>query len=77
MLIEGVMGLYDGEPEFGRSGTCPSIYRFYLVIDASAMAQTLGAVVLGLRDYGEVNVAGVIANRVASPGLAMLEEVFA
>ena len=36
------------------------------VLDASAMAQTAGAVVMGLRDYGPVDLAGVIANRVAS-----------
>jgi cobyrinic acid a,c-diamide synthase len=30
------------------------------------MAQTAGAVVLGLRDYGPVQMAGVVANRVAS-----------
>lgn len=74
VLIEGVMGLYDGEPssaDLARAFDIPIL----LVIDASAMAQTLGAVVLGLRDYGEVNVAGVIANRVASPGhLAMLKK---
>jgi len=38
------------------------------VIDASAMAQTAGAVVMGLRDYGPVQLAGVIANRIASEG---------
>ena len=37
------------------------------VLDASAMAQTAGAVMAGLRDYGPVNLAGVIANRIASP----------
>ena len=40
------------------------------VIDAAAMAQTAGAVVLGLRDYGPVRMAGVVANRVASEGHA-------
>jgi cobyrinic acid a,c-diamide synthase len=36
------------------------------VIDAGAMAQTAGALGLGLRDYGPVRLAGVIANRIAS-----------
>lgn len=65
ILIEGVMGLYDGTPsaadlanEFGLP--------VLAVIDAGAMAQTAGALVLGLRDYGPVRMAGVIANRVAS-----------
>jgi cobyrinic acid a,c-diamide synthase len=42
------------------------------VLDASAMAQTAGAIVHGLRDYGPVDLAGVIANRVASPGHAAM-----
>lgn len=65
ILIEGVMGLYDGEPssaDLARHFGLPVL----AVIDASAMAQTAGAIVLGLRDYGPVNLAGVIANRVAS-----------
>jgi cobyrinic acid a,c-diamide synthase len=67
VLIEGVMGLYDGSPsaaDLAREFDVPVV----AVIDAGAMAQTAGAVVLGLRDYGPVRVAGVIANRVASPG---------
>jgi len=42
------------------------------VIDASAMAQTAGALVHGLRDYGPVDMTGVIANRVASDGHAKM-----
>jgi cobyrinic acid a,c-diamide synthase len=64
ILIEGVMGLYDGEPssaDLARAFGVPVL----AVIDASAMAQTAGAVAQGLRDYGPVNLAGVIANRVA------------
>ena len=71
ILIEGVMGLYDGTPssadlarEFG--------FPVMAVIDASAMAQTAGALVHGLRDYGPVEMAGVIANRVASPNHAAM-----
>jgi len=64
ILIEGVMGLYDGEPssaDLARALGVPVL----AVIDASAMAQTAGALVHGLRDYGPVAMAGVIANRVA------------
>ena len=42
------------------------------VIDAGAMAQTAGALVHGLRDYGPVTMAGVIANRVASENHAKM-----
>lgn len=69
ILIEGVMGLYDGNPssaDLARAFGIPVM----AVIDASAMAQTAGALVLGLRDYGPVEMAGVIANRIASPGHA-------
>jgi len=65
ILIEGVMGLYDGTPssaDVARAFGVPVL----AVIDASAMAQTAGAIVMGLRDYGPVDMAGVIANRVAS-----------
>jgi len=71
VLIEGVMGLYDGKPsaaDLAREFGIPVL----AVIDAGAMAQTAGAVVLGLRDYGPVQLAGVIANRVGSEGHARM-----
>lgn len=71
ILIEGVMGLYDGDPssaDLARAFGVPVA----AVIDASAMAQTAGAVAQGLRDYGPVELAGVIANRIASPGHASM-----
>ncbi|MGJ7918870.1 cobyrinate a,c-diamide synthase [Massilia sp. LXY-6] len=67
VLIEGVMGLYDGTPsaaDLSRAFDIPVL----AVIDASSMAQTAGAVVQGLRDYGPVQMAGVVANRIASEG---------
>jgi len=69
ILIEGVMGLYDGTPssaDLARAFGVPVM----AVIDASAMAQTAGAVVHGLRDFGPVDLVGVIANRVGSAGHA-------
>ena len=65
ILIEGVMGLYDGAPS-----TADLAARFDIpilaAIDASAMAQTFGAVVHGLARYrNDVRVIGVLANRVA------------
>ncbi|MEG2900675.1 MAG: cobyrinate a,c-diamide synthase, partial [Massilia sp.] len=74
ILVEGVMGLYDGTPssaDLARAFGIPVL----AVLDASAMAQTAGAVAQGLRDYGPVQMAGVIANRVASSGhAAMVKE---
>jgi len=74
ILVEGVMGLYDGSPsaaDLSREFGIPVL----AVLDASAMAQTAGAVAQGLRDYGPVEMAGVIANRVASSGhAAMVKE---
>jgi cobyrinic acid a,c-diamide synthase len=66
VLIEGVMGLYDGTPssaDLARHFELPVL----AVIDVRAMAQTIGAVAAGLRDFGPVRLAGVIANGVASP----------
>jgi len=74
ILVEGVMGLYDGTPsaaDLAREFGIPVL----AVLDASAMAQTAGAVAQGLRDYGPVEMAGVIANRVASKAhAAMVKE---
>lgn len=71
ILVEGVMGLYDGTPsaaDLSREFGLPVL----AVIDAGAMAQTAGALVHGLRDYGPVDMAGVVANRIASPGHAAM-----
>jgi cobyrinic acid a,c-diamide synthase len=71
ILIEGVMGLYDGTPSSADLARAFGV-SVMAVIDAGAMAQTAGALVLGLRDYGPVEMAGVIANRVASEGHAKM-----
>ena len=71
VLVEGVMGLYDGTPsaaDLSREFGLPVL----AVIDAGAMAQTAGALVHGLRDYGPVAMAGVVANRIASAGHAAM-----
>ena len=65
VLIEGVMGLYDGDPssaDLARAFGVPVV----AVIDAGKMARTVGAVVLGLQQYGQVRLAGVVLNRIAS-----------
>ena len=71
ILIEAVMGLYDGTSTSADLANAFAI-PVLAVVDASAMAQTCGALVMGLRDYGPVNLVGVIANRIASPGHAAM-----
>lgn len=72
ILIEGVMGLYDGPPS-----SADLAQRFgmpvLIVIDASAMGQTFGAVVRGLATHGSgLGVAGVVANRIGGPAHARM-----
>lgn len=66
ILIEGVMGLFDGErssADLARLFGIPVL----AVIDGSAMAQTFGALAYGLANYRSgLPFAGVLANRVAS-----------
>ncbi len=74
IIVEGVMGLFDGQPS-----AADLAQRFGLpvlaVIDASAMAGTFGALAWGLQHYREgLPFAGVLANRVASPGHAVMLE---
>lgn len=73
-IIEGVMGLYDGITGDSEAGStaeaakllcCPVI----LVLDASAMARSVAALVQGYEAFDrDLNLAGVIANRVSGPG---------
>ncbi len=65
VLVEGVMGLYDGTPsaaDLARACGIPVL----AVLDVAGMAQTAAALAQGLRDHGPVQLAGVMANRVAS-----------
>lgn len=75
ILVEGVMGLYDGNPSSADLAQAFNL-PVALVIDGSAMAQTFGALALGLKNYRpELKLHGVIANRVAGAGhAAMLAE---
>lgn len=72
ILVEGVMGLFDGAPS-----SADLAHRFGLpvmaVIDASAMAQTFGALAVGLARYREgVRMYGVAANRIGGAHHARL-----
>ena len=71
ILVEGAMGLYDGEPSAADLATTFGV-PVAAVIDAGAMAQTFGAVAKGLKEYRAVPFAGVFANRVASAGHARM-----
>ena len=72
LLIEGAMGLFDGAPPEGRGATA-DLARILelpvvLVIDASHMAQSVAALVAGFAGHDpQVQVAGLILNRVGSP----------
>jgi len=74
ILIEGVMGLFDGTPssaDLAKRFGVPVL----AVIDGTAMAQTFGALALGLARYqADLPFAGVLANRVASARHAELLE---
>jgi cobyrinic acid a,c-diamide synthase len=78
LIIEGVMGLFDGSAQPGCDGSTAAVARLLeapvvLVIDASAMSGSVAAVVHGYRDLDRrVDVAGVILNRVGGEGHATL-----
>src|SRR5689334_14523200 len=75
VLAEGSMGLFDGVAAAGVSGTGATAdiaemmdWPVLLVLDPSGQAQTAAAVAKGMRDFrGDVRIAGVVLNRVASP----------
>ncbi|WP_144137443.1 cobyrinate a,c-diamide synthase [Paraburkholderia sp. BCC1884] len=75
ILIEGVMGLFDGAPSSADLATVFGV-PVLAVISAKAMAQTFGAVAFGLAHFRpQVPFYGVLANRVGSPRHAqMLQE---
>ena len=71
LIVEGVMGLYDGSVDGTPSSTadiaCLLDAPVVLVVDGSAMSASIAALVRGFRDHrAELNLAGVILNRVSS-----------
>ncbi len=72
-IVEGVMGLFDGLDGRSEEGSTAQIAKLLnlpviLVVDARAMARSVGAMVYGFENYDpKLNVAGVIFNRVGSP----------
>ena len=75
ILIEGVMGLFDGNPSSADLAEKFGI-PVLAVIDAKGVAQTLGAIGLGLASYCKsLKFTGLLANSIASPRHAeMVEE---
>ncbi|RFO97574.1 cobyrinic acid a,c-diamide synthase [Rhodoferax lacus] len=70
VIVEGVMGLFDGTPSAADLAKLLGI-PVLAVVDASAMAGTFGALAFGLQHYlDDLPWAGVLANRVASAGHA-------
>lgn len=71
LLIEGVMGLYDGAAD-GRGSTADLAERLslpvLLLIDAGAQAQSAAALVRGFVAHRpSIRIAGVVLNRVGGP----------
>jgi len=73
LVIEGVMGLFDGAPgPRGRTGAAADLaarfdFPVLLVLDVSAQAQSAAAVVRGFCSHDpEVRIGGVVLNRIGS-----------
>jgi cobyrinic acid a,c-diamide synthase len=70
-VVEGVMGLFDGVDGASDAGSTAQIAKWLalpviLVVDASAMARSVAAVVHGFATFDpNLNLAGVIFNKVA------------
>jgi cobyrinic acid a,c-diamide synthase len=77
-VIEGMMGMFDGASPNSELASTAQIAKLLaapvlLVLDASAMARSAAAVLHGFASFDpEVNVAGVIFNRVGSDGHTQL-----
>jgi cobyrinic acid a,c-diamide synthase len=74
LIIEGVMGLFDGAADRDPDASTASIARLLhapvlLVVDASAMSGSVAALVHGFATFDpDVRIAGVVLNRVGSAG---------
>jgi cobyrinic acid a,c-diamide synthase len=84
LIIEGVMGLFDGSGQPGCDGSTAAVSRLLdspvvLVVDASAMSGSVAAIVHGYSSLDpDVQIAGVVLNRVGSKGHeALLREALA
>ncbi|TDO99399.1 cobyrinic acid a,c-diamide synthase [Marinomonas balearica] len=72
ILVEGAMGMFDGEPSSADLAACFGI-PMAIVMDVKGMAQTAAAVASGLAAFrDDVEVSGLIANRCGSERHAQL-----
>jgi cobyrinic acid a,c-diamide synthase len=73
-VVEGVMGLFDGYDGKTEAGSTAEMAKWLglpviLVVDASAMARSVAALVHGFCSFDpDLNVTGVIFNRIGGPG---------
>lgn len=71
-IVEGVMGLFDGASGSGELASTAHVAKLLrapvvLVVDASAMARSVAAIVHGFTTFDpELQLGGVVLNRVAS-----------
>lgn len=71
-IVEGVMGLFDGASGREETGSTAELAKWLglpvvLVVDAKAMARSVGALVQGFARFDpDLNLAGVLCNRVGS-----------
>lgn len=87
LVVEGVMGLFDGSgttPGSPGAGSTAEVAKILgaptvLVVDASAMSGSVAALVHGFSTFDPaLHLAGVVLNRVGSPGhAALLKEALA
>ncbi|MEP1207327.1 MAG: cobyrinate a,c-diamide synthase [Rhizobiaceae bacterium] len=71
LVVEGMMGLFDGGAD-GRGSAADLAHLLglpiVLVVDAAKQSHSIAALVAGFRDHRrDINVAGVILNKVGSP----------
>ena len=68
-IVEGAMGLYDGQRDTGKGSAADTAVLLdlpvFLIIDGRGMSQSAAALVGGFRDYDpRVRISGIIVNRI-------------